>query len=175
MPRPWFGGDATIVAGPVTAAGTACACERLLRIGALDLQGSGLPFGCDPGTRTLAGTAPAWDAPLASHGTHRAGRVAPPAGLHTEGHRSRVRVRHYHRLSHRGGGWSDPLECNPTAGLNDVRQGYALFESARDDYDEVLTADGHEHDGAVTARLRNRRRQADGDRTTSEGAGPWQA
>ncbi|MBA9006542.1 hydantoinase B/oxoprolinase family protein [Thermomonospora cellulosilytica] len=54
-----------------------------------------------------------------------------------------------------GGGWGDPLNRDPQAVADDVRDGKVSVEGARDDYGVVLTADG-EVDKTATDDLRRR-------------------
>ena len=67
-----------------------------------------------------------------------------------------------------GGGWGDPLERDPQAVLEDVRNEFVSAPAARDDYGVVVDTVAWEVDGAATERLRARQGAA-------RGGGPTQA
>lgn len=56
-----------------------------------------------------------------------------------------------------GGGWGNPLHCNPGKVLEDVRNGYVSLESAQRDYGVVIDTATWTVDVAATSTLRRER------------------
>ena len=59
-----------------------------------------------------------------------------------------------------GGGWGDPLDRDPEAVLDDVRDGFVSVQSAQLDYGVIVLDEGDRVDYAVTKELRRKIRAA---------------
>jgi N-methylhydantoinase B len=59
-----------------------------------------------------------------------------------------------------GGGWGDPLDRDPDAVLEDIRDGFVSPENARLEYGVVLLQDGDRIDLAATGQLRQKLKSA---------------